>query len=254
MEHCPRCSEIVEPGWAYCPLCGRSRILESLRSPSRVAKWHREVLNGLVVGFAIWLVVTFAVAFFREAKAVRDARRLLEGGEPQAAWQALDPFLQSHPHHKQALFLCVEANVKLGNPAKAGECLDSAPTMAAKLEERLGPLVAQQAAAASCDSATFEKWFELAEKLGEEKVKDVERALIALLPKCSGIEEPSKMFAFLVQKNRAMEMVSLVFVPLIEGQDNDWAARELAEEAVKLAPEGKEAIDAAMERRRERDQ
>lgn len=251
MEKCPRCSEAVEPGWAYCPLCGRSRILESLRSPSRVPKWHREVLRGLVMGFSIWLVVTFAVAFFREAKAVRDARQSLEEGDPQRAWQQLEPFLQSHPQHKQALFLCVRANVELANPMKAAECLNSAPKLAAALAETLGPRVEQQAIAAGCDSSAFEKWFELAEKLGEEKVKDVERALIALLPSCNSVDEPLKMFAFVVRKNRGMEMVNLVFVPLIEQQENDWSARQLAEEALKLVPEGKKIIDDALERRGE---
>ena len=253
METCPRCSEAVEPGWAYCPQCGRSRILESLRSPSREPRWHREVLRGLVMGFSIWLVVTLGVAFLREAKAVRDARELLEEGDAQRAWQVLEPFLQSHPEHKQALFLCVRANVELANPVKAGECSSGIPKLAPELAATLGPRVEQQAIAAGCDASAFQAWFELAGKLGEEKVKEVERTLIASVPGCPSLEEPAKIVAFLASRDRAMDMINLVFVPLIEQQANSWTARQIAERAVQLVPESEEVVNQALERRNQGD-
>lgn len=272
MEHCPRCSEVVEPGWAYCPLCGRSRILESLRSPSRVPQWHREVVQGLIKVFAIWFVVTFAVAFFREAKVVRDARQtlaeVLEDGfvqQPetdmlQASWQKLEPFLNSHANHEQALILCARLNVELSNPARAAECLNSAPEIAVEVSQSLGSRFGQRAAEKitektsdrpGCHSSAFQEWFELAAKLGEDKVKDVEQTLFTLIPACYGSENLPSLAAFLAGKNRAMDMVHLGFVPLIEQADT-WQARQIAEEAVRLVPEGKEAVDAALERRRAR--
>ncbi len=253
METCPRCSEAVESGWAYCPHCGRSRILESLRSPSREPRWHREVLRGLIMGCSIWLVVTMAVAVLREAKAVRDARELLEEGEAQRAWEVLDPFLQQHPEHKQALFLCVRANVELGNPSKAGECLSGIPKMAHEVTEILGPRLEQQAAAAGCDAAAFQAWFELAEKLGEEKVKEVERTLVTSVPNCSTLEEPVKIVAFLASRDRAMDMINLVFVPMIEQQPNRWTAQQIAQRAMQLVPQSEEVVNQALERRSQGD-
>jgi hypothetical protein len=253
METCPRCYEAVEPGWAYCPHCGRSRILESLRSPSREPQWHREILRGLIMGFSIWLVVTLGVAVLREAKAVRDAREFLEEGNPQRAWVVLEPFLQGHPEHEQALFLCVRANVELANPVKAGECLSGIPKLAPELAKTLGPRIEQQAAAAGCNASAFQAWFELAEKLGEEKVKEVERTLIMSVPNCSSLEEPAKIVAFLASRNRAMDMINLVFVPMIEQQANHWTARQIAQQAVQLVPESEEVVNQALERRSQGD-
>ena len=100
MERCPRCSEAIESAWAYCPACGRSRILESLRAPVKTPDWQYKVLRSLIAVLAVWLAVTIGVAFLREAKAVRDARKLLESGKAQEAWSTLEPFLAEHPEHQ----------------------------------------------------------------------------------------------------------------------------------------------------------
>lgn len=201
------------------------------------------------MGLSIWLVVTLGVAVLREAKAVRDAREFLEEGNPQRAWEVLDPFLQQHPEHKQALFFCVRANVELANPVKAGECLNGIPKMVPEVTEILGPRLEQQAAVAGCDASAFQAWFELAEKLGEEKAKEVERSLTTSIPSCSSAAEPAKIVAFLASRDRAMDMINLVFIPMIEQQANRWTAQRIAEQAVQLVPQSEEVVNQALERR-----
>lgn len=258
MERCPRCSETVEAGWAYCPVCGRARILESLRAPAEIPEWKYQVLRVLVVVLAAWLVVTFGVAFLREAKAVRDARQLLAAGDPQAAWNTLGPFLNEHPEHKQALLLCAQANVLLGNLAKAGECFlreqAASEKLAATLKPVLGTAIVEKAASLGCDPETFKNLFGLAETVGNPDPREVERGLSGVVMACNGSGESEKLgdiAAFLAGKNRALEMVEFGFVPLIKQEENYWSARRWAQQAVSLVPESKEAVDAALARRGE---
>src|SRR4051794_37254530 len=106
MLDCPRCFTLVDGGSAYCAVCGRPRIVEGLRAPVAQRPWMSFAWRGVIVLFSIWLLVTVGIASLREAKAVRDSRKLLEEKRNQEAWSLLDPFLKTHPEHLQALFLC----------------------------------------------------------------------------------------------------------------------------------------------------
>ncbi len=246
MESCPRCNELIEEGWAYCPVCGRSRILESLRRPSPPSRWRREVLSGLILGLSLWLVVTVAVAFFREAKAVRDSARLFNEGKPQEAWTALDGFVQSHPRHEKALALCAAINVHLGNATKADECLREIPGQAKEVAEQIGPLLMQQAEASVCTGSAYSAWFELAEKLGEESVQQVEGILPGALSQCGSLAPLGEITALYLRKNRAPELIQKVYVPLVKQQENTWAARQIAHQLAQMLPDAEAELDRAL--------
>lgn len=257
MERCPRCSEAVEAGWAYCPTCGRSRILESLRTPSTTPEWQYKVLRALIAVMTVWLTVTLGVAFLREAKAVREARQLLEQGDPQGAWMRLAPFLTEHPEHEQALFLCAKANFLLPEGlAKAGECFKKvqaeSPKLGATLKQDFGSAVAAKSLTLGCDPEGFNALSGLAEEVGAPDPREVSKGLSGVILSCnqaSQTEGLSEIAAFLAARNRALEMVELGYVPLIEQAENSWQARALAQQAVTLVPESEETVDAALERR-----
>lgn len=256
MERCPRCSEAIESAWAYCPTCGRSRILESLRVPARTPDWQYKVLRSLILVLGVWLVVTIGVAFLREAKAVRDARQLLATGKTLEARNTLDSFLREHPEHEQALHLCTEANMALQDLRRAGECFkrerDVSPELAATLQPRLGREIAAKALGLGCDPEAFKTLFTLAEEVGAPDPREVGRGLPGLVASCvrtGQMEQLAEVAAFLAGKNRAMELVELGFVPLIEQEDNRWSAREWAQYALSLVPESEEAVSDALERR-----
>jgi hypothetical protein len=256
MERCPRCSEAIESSWAYCPACGRSRILESLRVSAKIPDWHYKVLRSLILVLAVWLMVTIGVAFLREAKAVRDTRQLLESGEAQQAWNTLAPFLAEHPEHEQALFLCAKANVLLGDLARAGGCFkreqDVSPKLAATLKPDLGAAIAAKSLTLGCDPEAFKALFGLAEKVGAPDLRKVGKGLNGIVMDChqtSQAEKLADIATFLAAKNRAMDLVELGYVPLIEQAENRWVARQWAQLAVSLVPEGEEAVNNALARR-----
>lgn len=258
MERCPRCSEAIESAWAYCPACGRSRILESLRVPAKTPDWQYKVLRSLIVVLAVWLMVTIGVAFLREAKAVRDARQLLESGNAPEAWSTLEPFLAEHPEHEQALFLCAKANLALGDLTRAVDCAkrapDLSPDLAAMLKMDLGAAIAAKSLALGCDPEAFKTLFGLAEQVGAPDLREVGKGLHPMIEACSQsgqMEKLADVAAFLAGKNRAMDLVELGFVPLIEQADNYWVARQWEQLAVRLVPESMEAVKNALAHRNE---
>ena len=258
MERCPRCSEAIEAGWAYCPVCGRSRVLESLRAPAETPEWKYHLLRALVAVLTVWLVVTFGVAFLREAKTVREARQLLENGDPQGAWNRLEPFLNEHPEHKQALLLCTRANILLQQMEKAGECFKRervvSPKLAETLKADLGQAIAAKSLTLGCDPEGFKTLFGLAEEVGAPDPREVSKGLVNVIMACSSASQTERLgdiAAFLAGKNRAMELVELGFVPIIEQQENSWTAHQWAQAAKELVPEGKKAVDDALGRRGE---
>src|SRR5881227_3679276 len=105
MSNCPRCLALTNDDFAYCAVCNRPRIVESLRAPMVPPNWLQPLQKILLGVLSLWLVITLGVAAFREAKAVRDARQLLAQQDPKDAWALLGPFLQDNPEHKQGLLL-----------------------------------------------------------------------------------------------------------------------------------------------------
>ncbi|HEX5719950.1 MAG TPA: hypothetical protein VF179_27595 [Thermoanaerobaculia bacterium] len=204
----------------------------------------------------VWLVVTIGVAFLREAKAVRDARQLLATGKPQEAWSTLEPFLREHPKHDQALFLCTEANIALGDLPRAGECFkrkrDVSPDLASMLKPQLGSAIAAKSLTLGCDPDAFKALFILAEEVGAPDPREVGKGLPGIVMNCaqtSQMEKLADIAVFLAGKNRAMELVELGFVPIIEQAENRWHARHWAQQAVSLVPESEEAVNNALARR-----
>ena len=58
MERCARCFKGVEPSWAYCPVCSRPRILESLQTPVAESVRQQQAWQALIALVSVWLVVT----------------------------------------------------------------------------------------------------------------------------------------------------------------------------------------------------
>jgi hypothetical protein len=89
------------------------RIVESLRAPRPKSRWYNKALLGGATLVLVWFVATVAVAFLREAKALRRGREALQMGEAQQAYNWLDPFMKDHPENPEGLFLAGMAAVKL---------------------------------------------------------------------------------------------------------------------------------------------
>lgn len=159
MSSCPRCLTVTEPGTAYCGACGKPRITEDLRTPTVRPDWQNAAWEALILLFSIWLVVTAAVAYLREARAVRVAREQLTQGKNQEAWSLLAPFLEREPNHLQALFLCGKATVRLDLRAEMQRCLDqlrvASPDLAKDLETEARQVLSDKARALGCAPAPF---------------------------------------------------------------------------------------------------
>ena len=260
MPNCPRCRAFVDGRSAYCAACGRSRITESLRVPVVQPNWQRKGLQALIVVASLWLLVTVGVAFLREAKAVRVARTLLASEKPQEAWALLSPFLMDHPQHRQALFLCGKATIRLGLRNEAKLCLTALGERSPELAEELGKdyrqiLTAQTRAQKVCqDASSFAQILAWAEELGPSYVASVFEGLDSIAQTCHAEHDGAALFiAVLAQRNLAGKMVEKGYVPAISSalaQARYYDAYDLAQEAVALVPEGEMAIKKVMDRER----
>jgi hypothetical protein len=252
MSNCPRCYAIVDGGSAYCAVCYRPRIAESLRVPVVEPDWQRRGLQALIAVAAFWLLVTIGVAFLREAKAVRVARTLLAEEKPQEAWSRLSPFLADHPQHSQALFLCGKATLRLDLKNEAKQCLMAVGERSPELAEELGKdyrqiLTAQTRAQVCDDASKFAQLLAWAEELGPPYAASVFEGLDGVVEACrTGYYGPMQFVAVLAQRDQAGKIIEKGYVPAIGravAQARYDDAYELAQQAVRLVPEGEAAIN-----------
>ncbi len=263
MELCPRCSTFVEALWGYCPTCSRPRILESLRlgTVSR-PHWQHWAWRGLVVLFLLWLAVTLPVAAFREAKAVRDSRELLAQGNAQEAWWRLQPYLPEHPEHRQALFLCGKATIRLSQWTEAKQCLDGvsqqSPELAAELRQDYGQILTEQSRSLGCNPEAFKQVLTSAQGLGDNFVENVVSGLDGVVEACraSGSDRALPLIReILDEKGRASEMVPEGYVPAIQravAQARYLDVEALVYAAIVTDPDSKAALDAALTNERKK--
>lgn len=256
MERCPRCSKIVEANWAYCPVCDRPRILESLRTSIAQPVWQQQLWQGTTAIVTLWLVVTLGVAFLREAKAVRDSRELLAAGKVQEAWSTLQPFLPDHPDHRQGLFLCGQETIQLGLKEEPKRCLqhleEISPDLAKDLRADYAGRVTAKAHGMGCNATAFHELLALGDQLGGEFAGTVLSGLDGVVDACHAARNGYPLMQIsqmLAKDGRAMALVEHGYVPAIsravaQGRRED--ANALAHQAVHLVPAGASAVSAAL--------
>jgi hypothetical protein len=256
MQRCPRCSTFVEADWGYCPVCGRPRILESLRTPEPQPAWHEPALKGLVGLVTVWFLVTLGVAFLREWKAVRDSRELLDQGQTQEAWNLLEPFLPRHPKHRQAVFLSGKAAIRLNKHLEARQFLDTLGELSPELVEELGgdyrQVLAGRARAVGCDASVFQTLLGSAEMIGPPYAETVMTGLHGVVSTCranGGDYALRSLAQELNERGRGLGLVEHGYAPAIEsaiGQRRYDEARALARQVGYLVPDGWAAVEKAL--------
>jgi tetratricopeptide (TPR) repeat protein len=262
MEPCPRCRTAVEGGWPYCPTCNRPRILESLQAPFIHTRWQHQAWRGVILLALLWLVVTLAVAFLREAKAVRMGRQLLAQGQEREAWTLLGPFLAEHPEHQQALFLCGKAAIRLNLRADARQCFEKttelSPELANELRLYFGGVLTDQARGLGCNAEAFLDLLAWAEELKGDLAGKVVTGLDRVLDTCRAAKNdhvPQEIATALKDKGRAMEMLQKGYVPSIRKaiiQARYFDAEALAQAAVYFVPEGSPMVEELLNTERQK--
>jgi hypothetical protein len=258
MPSCPRCFALIDGGAAYCGICGRPRIAESLRGTVVVRPvWFKPAVQALMGLVALWLLVTIGVAFLREYKAVRLSRKLLEGGLNADAWSLLQPFLPDHSKHRQALFLCGEATIRLEMKTEAKQCLErlneQSPELAKELGNDYSKVLAQQVREKGCDVPHFEQLLASAEEIGPPYAGSVLSGLDSLVDACHASQrdyESWRLAQALAKKGQGMSMTEKGYVPAINralAQARYVDAKALAQQAVYAVPAGATAVKAALD-------
>jgi hypothetical protein len=246
MSNCPRCLALTNDDFAYCAVCNRPRIVESLRAPMVPPNWLQPLQKILLGVLSLWLVITLGVAAFREAKAVRDARQSLAAEHPQEAWALLGPFLQDNPEHKQGLFVGGQAAIRLDLMADAQKCLGTLTGLSPELGKQLGDNYRQvltgKARAIGCDAAGFSKLLEGAQSLGDSFPASVTAGLDGFVEACHKNQNdwaPVQVSSQLARQGQEIDLIGKGYVPAIGralggGRYND--AKVLAQYAVRAAP------------------
>jgi len=254
MDRCPRCSKIVEPNWAYCPVCDRPRILESLRTPVVQPAWQQPLWQAAAALVTLWLIVTLGVAFLREAKAVRVSRELLDAGKTQDAWSILQPFLPDHKNHSQALFLCGQEAIQLHLGDEAKQCLQGleglSPDLAKELRADYGRTLT--AGTVGCNADSFGQLLALGDQLGSDFAGTVLSKLGDVVETCRAARDyytPMRITQMLARSGREMAMIEQGYVPAISkavAQGRRADAEVLARQAGRMIPAGSAAVSAAL--------
>ena len=247
MPDCPRCLVLTNDDFAYCAVCGRPRIVESLRTRQTPPAWLRP-LQLIVLGvLSLWLVITLGVAFLREFKAVRDAKELLAAGKPQDAWTLLGPFLQEHPQHEQGLLLSGQATIRLGRMTEAKQCLGTLTQLSPELGKQLGDdyrqVLNQRVREVGCNAEVFLQTMTSAQSLGDPFPATVTDGLEGFVEACQKNDRNDwsswQAASRLAQQGLGTDLVRKGYVPAIRkalGQARYDDAKALAQQAVRIVP------------------
>jgi hypothetical protein len=260
MSNCPRCLALTNDDFAYCAVCNRPRIVESLRAPMTPPNWLQPLQKALLGVLSLWLVITLGVAALREAKAVRDARQLLASGRPQDAWALLGPFLQDNPEHKQGLLVGGQAAIRLDLVADAKKCLGTLTGLSPELGKQLGndyrQVLTGKARAISCDASSFSKLLETSQALGDSFPASVTAGLDGFVEACRKSRNdwtPVQVSSQLAQQGQEIDLIGKGYVPAMgralgQGRYND--AKILAQYAVRVTPARAGEIKAVLDAER----
>jgi hypothetical protein len=154
-------------------------------------------VGAIIVG--AWFLVTVGVAFLREAKALRRARAALEAGHADRAYNWAAPFVASHQHHVEGLYLAGSSAIKTGRLQEATAHYSKLSSMnGKKAAERIGRLEAtyheqilQDVGELSCGQSHYASYYESCMSLGEKFHDTLVRGASHLTRKCAGSDNPS---------------------------------------------------------------
>lgn len=115
MLQCKLCLGLVESMEPYCRQCGHARISDSLLERRQRQLWSDRILAGFLATVLLGFVVTLAVAFLREAQALRWSRTALLEGRNQDAYRWVQPFAQANPASSEGRYLAGLAAFRTDN-------------------------------------------------------------------------------------------------------------------------------------------
>lgn len=201
MEICVLCQNPTAPRDPFCSSCGHARIVESLRAaPKERPPWFEKVVMGVVALIGLWLIVTVAVAFLREAKALRRARAALEAHDAHTAFEWVSPFVASHQKNVEARYLAGASAIMTNQPKEATKHYLALVGMgkAKKVVERVERLEAVlhnqipvNAALLPCGQSGYAEFYELHKSLGEKFRETLVRSGASVARKCVGSNQRS---------------------------------------------------------------
>lgn len=265
MESCSYCDGVNTADAPYCVTCGQPRMTESLLTLRPRPEWQTRLWNSVaIVGIGIFVVIS-SVAFLREAKAVRVARQALDMTDPaldRTAWSILDPFVEDHPEHEEAIFLAAIASGRVGEIEKSADLRSRLTELS---EERQGRLDGEIERAielsfiqSGCQVEPVFNYYDRATVLGpafhSALVTQVQRAA----RRCQVSDRPTEAYlllAGLVARGESESLIEQTYVePLREaiavGRYDQ--AESLARGASRFSPAMEQNVDQALQDTRDR--
>lgn len=268
MQACKRCHRATADHGPFCTTCDHERIPESLLAPRELPTWSGRVAEVAVVVVGLWLLVTFGIAFLREAQALRWARTSLAMGDAERAYKLISPFLESHPSHVEALLLAGSAAIKTPRHQQAASLYSRLASLEGKgARARLEQLrklhdeeIPRLASELPCGQTAFAQLFETFEGLGQDYLPTLLNAGARLTTQCAldSYRQRANEPAFWLIHTKELDpelVVTTLFLgpmaPALEGHQF-LLARRLAEIGSSLWPEGTEQIESRLEKTRQR--
>jgi hypothetical protein len=256
MSACPHCESAVAPQAAYCPACGRSRILDSLLAPRSRPAWQVYLWNGIGALAVVLFLVNTSVAFLREAKAVRVARQTLASTRPDAAviaGEILGAFLAEEPDHEEARYLAAVAAVRRSDLAATGihrdRLAERAPERLEALDGEIGQAIDAAFAERRCDASSLLSYHDAAWVLGEVHEARVAANLRTSARRCQeagSTQQADALIQGMVERGAGDELIHEIFLrPLASAvAAGRWAqAWSLAQGASRVSVQARVAAD-----------
>lgn len=260
MPICQHCRRDVAPREPYCSHCGKPRIADSLTDPAFEAPWINQAASIAALATLLLFVITVAVAFLREAQALRWGRAALAEDRNGRAYDLLQPYVAEHPDSLEGRYLAGIACLATNRPKAAAQhfgALESRkPTKhaIAKLEAlraAYGNILETKVAQLECGQTPIAGFYEAHEPLLEDFGGRILDGAARLASRCVGEEDltVANEPGFWLIHERGMDPEEIVerlyarpaAAALERGETK--AGRLLATQAIALHPESTEVLD-----------
>jgi hypothetical protein len=222
-------------------------MLEDLLAPRQFSHWQSGLLNTVALLGVVLFLVSSSVAFLREAKAVRVARQALDTGRPALTGAILDPFLESHPSHEEALYLAAVGKARTGDLDEAAihrrRLKQTVPQRLGELDPEIGRAIDQAVLARNCNSGSLLDYYDSAGALGEDFHSRVLANLQQAVRRCQDLKQErhaDALMAGLVERGAGQSLIVETYLdPLRQALAGDRyrEAEQLARGAARFSPE-----------------